>query len=114
MFGGCGIFLDGLMFAIVVDDTLYFKTDGQNISGFRQLGLEPFTYARKGGSASLNYHRAPEDALDAPHSMLPWARSAFNAALRAQARKPAAAKSGAQNKAGRARRPARTKQRGKD
>lgn len=86
MFGGHGIFLDGLMFAIVVNDTLYLKTDGQNVAEFKELDLEPFTYSRKSKTASLNYYRAPEDTLDAPHLMLPWARSAFSAALRARAK----------------------------
>ena len=27
MFGGFGLYLDGLMFAIVADDALYFKVD---------------------------------------------------------------------------------------
>jgi len=30
MFGGYGIFKDGLMFALVADDTLYIKTDDFN------------------------------------------------------------------------------------
>ncbi|WP_203301031.1 TfoX/Sxy family protein [Marinobacter sediminum] len=28
MFGGYGIYYDGLMFALVADDVLYFKADG--------------------------------------------------------------------------------------
>ena len=111
MFGGHGIFLDGLMFAIVVDDTLYLKTDEQNVAEFKELDLEPFTYARKGKTASLNYYRAPEEALDAPHVMLPWARSAFSAVLRAHVKKPATARSDVQNKTGRARRPVSGKSR---
>jgi DNA transformation protein len=84
MFGGHGVFLDGLMFAIVLDDSLYLKADEENIREFKAKGLEPFTYARRGRTASLNYYRAPEEALDAPYLMAPWARSAFSAALRAK------------------------------
>jgi DNA transformation protein len=84
MFGGHGIYLDGLMFAIVLDDTLYLKADEMNVREFQARRLEPFTYARRGRMTSLNYYRAPEEALDAPHQMAPWARTAFSAALRAK------------------------------
>lgn len=83
MFGGHGIYLDGLMFAIVLDDTLYLKADEMSVREFQARSLEPFTYVRRGRTASLNYYRAPEEALDAPHLMAPWARAAFSAALRA-------------------------------
>ena len=83
MFGGYGLFLDGLMFAIVVDDVVWFKTDAQNRERFVALGQPPFTYQRSGKPARLHFYRAPDDAFDAPHALMPWARSAFEAALRA-------------------------------
>jgi DNA transformation protein len=91
MFGGYGVYLDGLMFAIVSADTLYLKADEMNRVEFEQAGCEIFGYARLGRRATLNFFRAPEDAMDSPQLMLPWARTAYAAALRSNAKKTAAA-----------------------
>lgn len=87
MFGGYGIYVGSQMIAIVVDDTLYLKTDDENRKLFEERGLEPFSYTAKGKTYSMSYFRAPEEALDAPHEMLPWARSALAAALRKKSAK---------------------------
>lgn len=89
MFGGYGLFLDGLMFAIVVDDVVWFKTDSHNSERFVSIGEPPFTYQRNGKSAQLNFHRAPDEAFDVSDTLMPWARGAFEAALRASHAKPA-------------------------
>jgi DNA transformation protein len=91
MFGGHGVYLDGLMFAIVSGDSLYLKADEMNLIEFEQAGCEMFGYTRKGRRATLNFFRAPEDAMESPELMLPWARSAYAAALRANAKKLVAA-----------------------
>ena len=90
MFGGHGVYLDGLMFALVSEDTLYLKADEMNRIEFEQAGCEIFSYARKGKRATLGFFRAPEDAMESPELMLPWARTAYAAALRANAKKQAA------------------------
>ncbi len=87
MFGGHGVYLDGLMFAIVSGDALYLKADEMNRIEFEQAGCETFGYTRKGRRATLNFFRAPEDAMESPELMLPWARSAYAAALRANAKR---------------------------
>ena len=89
MFGGYGLFLDGLMFAIVVEDVVWFKTDLQNRERFVALGELPFTYLRAGKPAQLHFYRAPNEAFEAPYTLLPWARSAFESALRASRAKAA-------------------------
>src|SRR5512141_1779336 len=90
MFGGHGVFLDGLMFAIISGDALYLKADEMNRAEFEQAGCEVFGYARKGRRATLGFYRPPEDAMESPELMLPWARSAYAAALRANAKKQVA------------------------
>jgi DNA transformation protein and related proteins len=90
MFGGYGVYLDGLMFAIVSEDTLYLKADEMNRIEFEQAGCEIFGYARKGKRATLGFFCAPGDAMESPELMLPWARTAYAAALRANAKKQAA------------------------
>ena len=84
MFGGAGIYCDGVIIAIVVDDQLYLKADQVNQPDFEAEGLEPFTYEAKGRRAQMSYWRAPDDALESAAIMLPWARGALAAALRAR------------------------------
>ncbi len=91
MFGGHGVYHDGLMFGLVIDDTLYLKCDPLIAADFEAEGLEPFTYSdRNGRRAVMSYRRAPEALLDDPELAAQWARKAYAAAVRAQAaaRKP--------------------------
>jgi len=87
MFGGYGIFLDGLMFALVADSTLYLKADAETENVFEEKGLEKFKYNKKGKEYSMSYYCAPEEALEDMDEMNDWARRSCEAALRAAARK---------------------------
>jgi len=88
MFGGYGISCDGLTFALVSDDTLYFKVDDGNRAAYEALGLEPFRpFADK--PTAMSYRPPPDSALDDPDDLLDWARPALEAALRAAAAKRA-------------------------
>ncbi len=85
MFGGHGIYLDGLFIGIIADDVLYLKTDPRSESEFRTTGSTPFRYTRQGRVMTLKFWGAPEDAMESPHQMRQWARKAYAAALRANA-----------------------------
>ncbi len=88
MFGGAGIFRDGLMFALISDDALYLKADATTVPDFEAEGLGPFTYETKNGARSLpSYWRAPERLLDDDDEMRVWCRRAAEVATRA-AKKP--------------------------
>ncbi len=82
MFGGHGIFLEGLMFALVADGTLYFKVDKENENDFIEKGLEAFTYGKKGKLVKMSYCQAPEEALEDSEVMNEWGNRAYGAALR--------------------------------
>jgi DNA transformation protein len=83
MFGGHGVYVDGVIVAIVIEDVLYLKTDDENRPAFASRGLEPFRYVTKEGEVHvMSYHRAPDEALDGPADMAPWLQSAQAAALR--------------------------------
>jgi DNA transformation protein len=88
MFGGAGVYCDGVMFALVADDTLYLKADEASRSDFEAEGLEPFTYQAKGGrNTVMSYWRAPERLFDETDEMLNWARKALAVARRTGAPK---------------------------
>lgn len=88
MFGGYGLFRDGLMFGLVADGVLYLKADEDNRAEFTDIGLPAFQYETRDGRVSvMSYHQCPEDALESPIVMTRWARSAIAAAHR-QASRP--------------------------
>lgn len=88
MFGGHGLYAEGLFFGIVDDDVVYLRADEGNRAEFDALGLPPFEYRTKGGTGrAMGYRRAPDDALESAEAMRPWMRSALGAALRATARR---------------------------
>lgn len=87
MFGGHGLYRDGLMFALLLDERLYLKVDDDNQALFDAQGLPPFTYVTKDGkTGSLRYHEAPPEAFEDPQVMAHWARVGFEAAVRASAK----------------------------
>lgn len=96
MFGGAGLFRDGLMFALIADDTLYFKADAESRPIFEDAGCPPFTYESRGGEAVMSYYQAPPEAMEGGELLCGWAVRAFEAALRAQKRnrKPFSSKPG--------------------
>ena len=84
MFGGHGIFLDGVMFALIASDQLYLKVDDGNRAAFEEAGLEPFTYTSKGRHpVVMSYREAPGEGFDDPEVLCAWARDALAAARRA-------------------------------
>ena len=88
MFGGLGAFSDGLMFAIILADIIYLKSDETTRPAFEAEGCEPFTYPRKDGRAvSLSYWRMPERLVDEPDEFVRWSRAAIKVARQADAAK---------------------------
>jgi DNA transformation protein len=100
MFGGWGLYREGVFFAIVADDVLYLKTDDETRAAFEAQHLEPFVFKTKDGTGTaMSYRRAPDEALESAEEMARWARLGWQAALRAAAKKKPAGK--APPKAGR-------------
>jgi DNA transformation protein and related proteins len=87
MFGGHGLYVDDLFVAIVDDDELYLKVDAQTRPQFEAAGCKPFVYDKTGQAVAMGYWSAPGEATESPTQMLPWARLALGAALRARAAK---------------------------
>ena len=89
MFGGWGLYADGLFVALIAFDRLYLKADAQSRERFAAEGCKPFRYDAAGKQQSINYWTAPADALESPALMAPWARLALQASLTARAEKAA-------------------------
>jgi len=93
MFGGHGIYLDGLMFGLIAGERLYLKVDAQTRPQWEAAGGEPFVFTARGRLVATSYYTPPDEAMESPALMRPWARLALEAALRARAAKPALRKS---------------------
>jgi len=84
MFGGKGFYVDGLFMALIDNGQFFLKTDDTTRERFAAAGCVPFSFMTKHGERVMTgYYSAPEEALESPPLMLPWARLAFEAALRA-------------------------------
>ncbi len=82
MFGGEGLFRDGLMFAIVHEDRLYFKTSEESRQAFIAEGTGPLFYKFKNAEGVLtSYYELPDRLYDDPDELAEWARAAFAVAL---------------------------------
>jgi DNA transformation protein len=94
MFGGWGLSVDGMNVGLVAWNTLYLKGNAETEPRWLAAGCQPFVYEAKGKPMRLNYFTAPEEAMESPALMQPWARLALQAAVAARApRKKTAARS---------------------
>lgn len=89
MFGGQGVFADGMMFGLEAEGELYLKADDLTIPKLVAEKSEPFVYRARGREIALSYWRVPERLYDEPDAFAEFARDAFEAARRAASRKPA-------------------------
>jgi DNA transformation protein and related proteins len=96
MFSGVGLFHAGVMFGLLVRDTMYLRVDDMTRGQFERVGSSPFTYQRGEREVSLSaYYVVPAELLDRQDELLQWARDAIAAAQRAAASaRPARSRSG--------------------
>ena len=81
MFGGVGLYHDGLFFGLIAADALYFKVDDENRPAYETAGARPFQpYGDE--SYSMSYYEVPVDVLEDVDQLRTWARGAVAAAAR--------------------------------
>lgn len=93
MFGGKGIYRDGVIFALDLFDEIMLKADNKSAPRFEEAGARQWVYQREGKNpVAMPYWSIPDDAYDDPDEMAKWVRLAFEAGLRAEASKAKPAK----------------------
>lgn len=104
MFGGAGVYCDGLFFAVLDDGVVYLKVDDVTRAAFEAAGLAPFTFEAKDGStATMSYYAVPDEFYEDDEARARWVGLALDAARRAK-NKPSSKSGKAKSaKAGRAR-----------
>jgi DNA transformation protein len=86
MFGGSGVYTEGLMFALVSDGVIYLKADPDSVPEFERENCAPFQYDTKTGKrAIMSYWRMPDRLYDDAEELAVWARRALTAARRSSA-----------------------------
>jgi DNA transformation protein and related proteins len=94
MFGGYGVYLDGLIMGIVVDDVLMLRADEENRPDYEARGIGPFHPYPEKGMGTMPYYTVPDDVLEDQDVFLEWAGRSREAALRHQAAKGTTGKKG--------------------
>lgn len=80
MFGGAGLYADGLMFGLEFDGVIYLRIDAASIADFEREGSAPFVYPlakRRPGHASQHFWRLPARLYDDPDELAVWAGRAL-------------------------------------
>ena len=86
MFGGVGIYAGELFFALIADDTLYFKVDDSNRPDFEARGMGPFLPFGDERD-KMQYYEVPADLLDDPEQLRPWAERAIAVAAKKKSKR---------------------------
>lgn len=87
MFGGFGVYLDDLMFALSAWDRLFFKVDDESLPAFKTAHGKPFVYPMNGQDVVMSYWEPPKAAFKDAASLMPWAELGLVSARRARAAK---------------------------
>jgi DNA transformation protein len=64
MFGGHGVYADGLCFSIAINGDVYLKVDAETRADFAAVDSRPFVYAARGREVQLGYWLLPSAAFD--------------------------------------------------
>jgi DNA transformation protein len=87
-FGGIGILQGPILFAMIMDETLYFRVDAESRPRYEGAGSRPFSYATKTGTRTIHgFFTVPESLLDEPDEICDWARTAIAVAGAVKARR---------------------------
>lgn len=84
MFGGKGIYHEGLIVALEVGGEILLKDDEVTAHEFEAAGSRQWVYAGRPGRkpTAMPYWSIPDSALDDPEEMANWARKALEASVR--------------------------------
>jgi len=87
MFGGAGIYLEGVMFGLVADDVFYLKVDDTNRDDFENTGMTPFRPYPEKNKMTMSYYEVPIDVLENKKALCVWAGKAMEVARHSKKKK---------------------------
>jgi len=81
MFGGAGLYCDGVMFGLIADDVAYLKVDESNQEDFEKAGASAFNpFPEKDKTYVMSYYEIPADILEDRQLLSQWAERALTVA----------------------------------
>ena len=80
MFGGVGLYHNGVFFGILARDVLYLKTDAKNRPDYERAGTRVFNPYPGKPTGKTRYYEVPLDVLESAPELAVWARKAIAAA----------------------------------
>jgi DNA transformation protein len=87
MFGGWGVYLDGLCFGLVAGTALFLKVNDANRPDYERAGMGPFKPWEDKPVVLASYYEVPAKVARAPATLRTWAEKAIEAARGAKAAK---------------------------
>jgi DNA transformation protein len=76
MFGGAGLYAAEIFFAVIDDDTLFFKVDDSTKAVYLEAGMPPFQPYPDRPETSFRYYQVPVGVLEDRDELVAWARRA--------------------------------------
>jgi DNA transformation protein len=74
MFGGVGLYAEGVFFGLIANDVLYFKVGDGNRCDYEARGMSPFRPHPGKPHVSLSYYEVPSEVLEDRDECGLWAR----------------------------------------
>lgn len=92
MFGGHGVYKDGLIIGIIAEDDLYFKGSSEIETYYQSFGSVPFIYEGKHRPVKMSYWKVPNSVMQDSLLLTTWAEKAYIASRQAQFKKKPSSK----------------------
>lgn len=83
MFGGAGLYRDGVMFGGIMNGSLHLKVNDSTRPDFIDRGMEPF-FHKPSHRSSANYYQVPIEILEDSAELEQWAQKAWEVAVAAK------------------------------
>ncbi len=80
MFGGLGLYSNGIFFGLLYRERLYFKTDDTTRPEYEARGSEGFRPRENVAYMKMTYYTVPAEVLEDEDEVVQWARKAVTAA----------------------------------
>lgn len=82
MFGGYGLYINDKIFALIIQQELYFKA-GTFAEFFKKFDSEPFSYEKRGKIVKLPYWKVPSEILEDQELLEQWLNVSLQASCNA-------------------------------
>jgi len=87
LFGGHSLYKNGIIFAFIADDILYFKVGDSNRRDYEENGSEPFVFEARGKKISLSYWQVPLDVIEDGGELMKWAEKSYRVGIESNKKK---------------------------